>query len=205
MVAQFRSIGQALVLLAAVPFAFTGAVMALLLTGTPMSVSGGIGLLMLIGIVVTNTIVLIDLVNQYRRRGLSVAEAVVEGGRLRVRPIVMTAISTVGALTPIALGLGSSSMLIAQSLAIVTIGGLVSSTLLSLAIIPALYTILEETKQRWSERRGRRGKGRQETTRDHFPPKPQNEEGLTSENPADEFHETAKGSLNAATSSNDEE
>src|SRR5699024_6404109 len=93
-----------------------------------------------------------------RRRGLSVAEAVVEGGRLRVRPIVMTAISTVGALTPIALGLGSSSMLIAQSLAIVTIGGLVSSTLLSLAIIPALYTILEETKQRWSERRGRRGK-----------------------------------------------
>ena len=205
MVAQFQSIGQALVLLAAVPFAFTGAVMALLLTGTPMSVSGGIGLLMLIGIVVTNTIVLIDLVNQYRRRGLSVAEAVVEGGRLRVRPIVMTAISTIGALTPIALGLGSSSMLIAQSLAIVTIGGLVSSTLLSLAIIPALYTILEETKQRWSERRGRSGKGRQKITRNHFAPKPQRGEGPSPETLDEEFHETAKGSLNAATSSNDEE
>lgn len=152
MVAQFRSIAQALVLLVAVPFAFTGAIAALLLTNTPMSVSGGIGLLMLIGIVVTNTIVLIDLVNQYRRRGLTVPEAVVEGGRLRVRPIIMTAISTIGALTPIALGLGSNGMLIAQSLAIVTIGGLVSSTLLSLAVVPALYTMVEETKERWSAR-----------------------------------------------------
>ncbi|MGW5876544.1 efflux RND transporter permease subunit [Nocardiopsis terrae] len=192
MVAQFRSIAQALVLLAAVPFTFTGVTVALLLTGTPMSVSGGIGFLMLIGIVVTNTIVLIDLVNQYRRRGLTVPEAVVEGGRLRARPIIMTAISTIGALTPIALGLGSNGMLIAQSLAIVTIGGLVSSTLLSLAVVPALYTVVEETKERWSARLSARTNAGTRTEVENSSTKPRPDRGPDQKRPAEQAREMVK-------------
>ncbi len=91
MVATFRSLAQPLILLVSVPFAATGALLMLLLTGTPLGVPALIGVLMLIGIVVTNAIVLIDLVNQYRERGRSVAEAVTEGARKRLRPIVMTA------------------------------------------------------------------------------------------------------------------
>jgi HAE1 family hydrophobic/amphiphilic exporter-1 len=156
MVATFRSLGQPVILMVSVPFAATGTVAALLLTDTPMSLSAMIGLLMLVGIVVTNAIVLIDLINQYRRAGMPLQEAVVEGGRQRLRPILMTALATVGALVPMAIGWGTGSMFIAQSLAIVVIGGLVSSTILSLLIIPTLYVMLEETKERAAERRRRR-------------------------------------------------
>lgn len=156
MVATFRSIAQPLVLLISVPFAATGALAALLLTDTPMGLPAMIGLLMLVGIVVTNAIVLIDLINQYRREGMSLQEAVIEGGRQRVRPILMTALATVGALIPMALGLGTGSVFIAQSLAMVVIGGLVSSTLLTLLILPAMYMSLEEGKERRAMRRAAR-------------------------------------------------
>ncbi|GGL02020.1 hydrogenase expression protein [Sphaerisporangium melleum] len=155
MVAAFRSFAQPLILLVSIPFAATGVIGLLRVTGTPLGVPALIGMLMLIGIVVTNAIVLIDLINQYREQGMGVVEAVVEGGRRRLRPILMTAIATICALTPMASGLTGSGGFISQPLAIVVIGGLVSSTLLTLILVPTLYTIVERAKERF----GRRGGG----------------------------------------------
>ncbi|WP_263972327.1 efflux RND transporter permease subunit [Spongiactinospora rosea] len=148
MVAAFRSFVQPLILLVSVPFAATGALGLLLATGTPLGVPALIGMLMLIGIVVTNAIVLIDLINQYRAQGMGVVEAVMEGGRRRLRPILMTAVATICALIPMALGLTGSGGFISQPLAIVVIGGLVSSTLITLIMVPTLYTMVERTKER---------------------------------------------------------
>jgi len=148
MVATFRSFVQPLILLVSVPFAATGAIGLLRLTDTPLGVPAMIGLLMLIGIVVTNAIVLIDLINQYRAQGMSVREAVIAGGRRRLRPILMTAVATICALIPMAIGLTGSGGFIAQSLAIVVIGGLISSTLLTLVLVPTLYSLVEGGKER---------------------------------------------------------
>ncbi len=143
MVATFRSLRQPLMLLVSIPFAATGAVLLQIVTGIPLGVASIIGLLMLVGIVVTNAIVLIDLVNQYRRRGLRVREALVEGATRRLRPILMTALATIFALLPMAVGLTGKSGFISQPLALVVIGGLVSSTLLTLVVLPALYSVVE--------------------------------------------------------------
>ncbi|MYT24040.1 MMPL family transporter [Streptomyces sp. SID7760] len=148
LVATFRSLVQPLVLLVSIPFAATGALGLLLVTGTPLGVPAMIGMLMLIGIVVTNAIVLIDLVNQYRAQGLGVVEAVIEGGRHRLRPILMTALATIFALLPMALGVTGGGGFISQPLAVVVIGGLVSSTLLTLLLVPTLYTMIELRKER---------------------------------------------------------
>ncbi|MEV7803136.1 efflux RND transporter permease subunit [Microbispora sp. NPDC088329] len=148
MVATFRSLVQPLILLVSIPFAATGAIGLLLATDTALGVPALIGMLMLIGIVVTNAIVLIDLINQYREQGMGVVEAVMEGGRRRLRPILMTAIATICALTPMALGVTGSGGFISQPLAIVVIGGLISSTLLTLVLVPTLYTIVERLKER---------------------------------------------------------
>ncbi|MFI6478783.1 efflux RND transporter permease subunit [Nonomuraea sp. NPDC050663] len=149
MVATFRSFVQPLILLVSVPFAATGAVGLLVATDTPMGVPALIGMLMLIGIVVTNAIVLIDLINQYREQGMGIVEAVLEGGRRRLRPILMTAVATICALTPMALGVTGSGGFISKPLAIVVIGGLVSSTLLTLVLVPTLYVMVERTKERF--------------------------------------------------------
>ncbi|MFG1676400.1 efflux RND transporter permease subunit [Micromonospora sp. NPDC049282] len=158
MVATFRSLTQALILLISVPFAATGAIALLLATGTPLGVPALIGVLMLVGIVVTNAIVLLDLINQYRAQGMGVTEAVVEGGRRRLRPILMTAVATVFALLPMAFGLTGEGGFISKPLAIVVIGGLLSSTLLTLVLVPTLYTMVERTKgSLWARRDRRRG------------------------------------------------
>ncbi|MFI1992262.1 efflux RND transporter permease subunit [Actinoplanes sp. NPDC020271] len=146
LVAVFGSIRQTLILLVSIPFAFVGAIALLLITDTPMGVAALIGLLMLIGIVVTNAIVLMDLINQYRQRGMPVAQAVVEGGLRRLRPILMTALATIFALLPMALGITGSGGFISQPLAVVVIGGLVTSTLLTLVLIPTLYTMIEKRR-----------------------------------------------------------
>jgi len=156
MAATFRSLIQPLILLVSIPFAATGAIILLLLTGTALGVPALIGMLMLIGIVVTNAIVLLDLINQYRERGMDVRTAVIEGGRRRLRPILMTAIATIFALLPMALGLTGSGGFISQPLAVVVIGGLLSSTLLTLVLVPTLYTMVENAKQRRHDRRAAR-------------------------------------------------
>ncbi|TFB55101.1 efflux RND transporter permease subunit [Cryobacterium sp. Sr3] len=153
MVATFRSLLQPLLLLVSVPFAATGAIALQVITGIPLGVPSLIGVLMLIGIVVTNAIVLIDLVNQYRRRGQSVREALVNGASRRLRPILMTALATIFALLPMAVGLTGTGGFISQPLALVVIGGLVSSTVLTLVVLPVLYFLVEGGRERRAERR----------------------------------------------------
>ncbi|WP_221355593.1 efflux RND transporter permease subunit [Streptomyces beigongshangae] len=153
LVATFRSLVQPLILLVSIPFAATGAIGLLVVTGTPLGVPSMIGMLMLIGIVVTNAIVLIDLINQYRAQGYGVVEAVLEGGRHRLRPILMTALATIFALIPMALGITGEGGFIAQPLAVVVIGGLISSTLLTLLLVPTLYAMVELRKERRAEKK----------------------------------------------------
>ncbi len=153
MVATFKSLRQPLLLLVSVPFAATGAILLQIATGVPLGVSSLIGVLMLIGIVVTNAIVLVDLVNQYREKGLSAHDATVAGGARRLRPILMTALATIFALTPMALGITGQGGFISQPLAIVVIGGLVSSTVLTLLVLPTLYNLVEGAKERRIARR----------------------------------------------------
>lgn len=148
LVANFRSLVQPLLLLVSVPLAATGAIFGLLVTGTPLGIPALIGMLMLIGIVVTNAIVLIDLINEYRRRGTGIDEAITLGSRLRLRPIIMTACATIFALLPMALGITGGGVFISKSLAIVVISGLVSSTFLTLLVLPALYALYERRVER---------------------------------------------------------
>lgn len=156
MVATFSSLIQPLLLLISIPFAATGALGLLIITDTPLGVPALIGMLMLIGIVVTNAIVLIDLVNQYRKEGRSVLQSLFDGARQRLRPILMTALATIFALTPMALGLTGDSGFISKPLAIVVIGGLFSSTLLTLILVPTLYWLVEGRKERKKLRDERR-------------------------------------------------
>ncbi|MCL2788265.1 MAG: efflux RND transporter permease subunit, partial [Micrococcales bacterium] len=140
MVATFGSLAQPFILLVSIPFAATGALAAMLLSSTPVGVAALIGALMLVGIVVSNAIVLIDRINQVRREGvLGLEEAIVEGARVRLRPVLMTAAATVFALVPMAVGLTGHGAFLSQPLALVVIGGLCSSTLLTLVVVPALY------------------------------------------------------------------
>ncbi|TJY68886.1 AcrB/AcrD/AcrF family protein [Arthrobacter sp. CAU 1506] len=153
MVATFKSLVQPLILLVSIPFAATGAIGLLVLTQIPLGLPSLIGMLMLVGIVVTNAIVLIDLINQYRRPhdgqpGMNVADAITHGARRRLRPILMTALATIFALTPMALGLTGEGGFISQPLAVVVIGGLVSSTALTLVLVPVLYRLVEGRHER---------------------------------------------------------
>ncbi|MEY2676413.1 MAG: hypothetical protein RL510_433 [Actinomycetota bacterium] len=152
MVATFSSIRQPLILLVSIPFAATGALALLLITNTSLDISAIIGMLLLVGIVVTNAIVLIDLINQYRKEGRPMQEAIMDGARQRLRPILMTALATIFALTPMALGVTGGGGFISQPLAIVVIGGLFSSTALTLIIVPTLYWIVEGGKERKAAR-----------------------------------------------------
>ncbi|HET8844900.1 MAG TPA: efflux RND transporter permease subunit, partial [Ktedonobacteraceae bacterium] len=148
MVATFRSLVQPLILLVSIPFAATGSLLLMLITHTQLGVPSLIGLLMLVGIVVTNAIVLLDLVRQYRARGLDARTAVIEGGRRRLRPILMTAVATILALLPMALGLSKDSGFIAAPLAVTVIGGLTTSTILTLLLVPTLYVMVEGRRDR---------------------------------------------------------
>ncbi|RFA17944.1 hydrogenase expression protein [Subtercola boreus] len=156
MVATFKSLLQPVLLLVSVPFAATGAIALQVISGIPLGVPSIIGVLMLVGIVVTNAIVLIDLVNQYRARGLLVREALVQGASRRLRPILMTALATIFALLPMAVGLTGHGGFISQPLAIVVIGGLVSSTILTLIVLPVLYSVVMGRLERRHLRREQR-------------------------------------------------
>jgi HAE1 family hydrophobic/amphiphilic exporter-1 len=155
MVATFSSLLNPLILLVSIPFAAVGAIVLLFITGTSLGMPSLIGLLMLIGIVVTNAIVLLDLIEQFRRRGFEPHTAVVEGARRRLRPILMTAVATILALIPMAVGpalprswhLGESAFL-STPLAVVVIGGLFSSTVLTLILVPVIYLAVEPLRRR---------------------------------------------------------
>ncbi len=171
MVLTFNSLVTPFIILFSLPLATIGAFPALYITGTPIGVSALIGFLMLIGIVVTNAIVLLDLVERLRAEGHSTKDALIEGGRTRVRPILMTAIATILALIPLAAGLSKGSI-IAAELGTVVIGGLFSSTFLTLLVIPVLYSLVDGGKSGLA-RRLRRGEAVPETaTADQGPATP---------------------------------
>jgi HAE1 family hydrophobic/amphiphilic exporter-1 len=130
------------VILFSIPLAAVGVALALWLTDTRLSVIVFIGLIMLAGIVVNNAIVLLDLINQLRERGMDRLSAIQEGARLRLRPIMMTTLTTVLGLLPMALGLGEGSEM-RTPMAITVIGGLLTSTLLTLLVVPVMYSLLD--------------------------------------------------------------
>jgi HAE1 family hydrophobic/amphiphilic exporter-1 len=142
MASQFESLIHPLVILFSVPLALVGVVGSLIITGTPISIVVFIGVIMLAGIVVNNAIVLVDLINQLRERGMEKHAAIIEGGRARLRPIVMTTLTTTLGLIPLALGVGEGAEVRAP-MAITVIGGLLVSTLLTLVVIPVMYDLLD--------------------------------------------------------------
>ncbi len=153
MVLAFNSLITPFVIMFSLPLAAIGVFPALLLTGRAIGVSALIGILMLIGIVVTNAIVMLDLVERLRRSGLSTNDALIEGGKTRVRPILMTAIATILALIPLAAGFNQGSI-IAAELGTVVIGGLFSSTFLTLIVVPVVYSLVDGGKGMLERRRG---------------------------------------------------
>ncbi len=142
MASQFESLLHPFLILFTIPLALVGAIFSLWITGTTLSIIVFIGLIMLVGIVVSNAIVLIDRVNQLRAHGMEKKAALAEGARTRLRPIIMTTITTLFGFLPMALGLGDGAEL-RQPLAITVIGGLIFSTLLTLVVIPVLYNLVD--------------------------------------------------------------
>jgi hydrophobic/amphiphilic exporter-1 (mainly G- bacteria), HAE1 family len=143
--AQFESFVHPVTILTAVPLALIGAVLALLATGNGLNTMSLIGVVILVGIVVNDSIVKVDFIVRARAAGAALREAILEAGRVRLRPIVMTTVTTVLGLTPMALGIGRGADLRAP-LAISVIGGLILATLLTLIIVPVLYSVIEEAR-----------------------------------------------------------
>ena len=140
--AQFESFTHPLIILMSVPLALSGAVLALVLTGQGLNTMSLIGIVILVGIVVNDAIVKVEFINQARARGVALREAILEAGTVRLRPIIMTTVTTVCGLTPLALGLGRGADLRAP-LAIAVIGGLVVATALTLIVVPVVYSVVE--------------------------------------------------------------
>ena len=143
MASQFESFLHPFVILFTIPLALIGVAIVLFIFGIPLNIMVFLGLIMLAGIVVNNAIVLVDYINQLRRKGLSKVEAIKQGGQARLRPILMTTATTVLGLLPMALGLGDGAE-IRTPMAITVIAGLISSTMLTLVIIPTVYAIFEK-------------------------------------------------------------
>lgn len=145
MASQFESLIHPLIILFTIPLALVGAVLALFLTGTTVNVVAFIGVIMLAGIVVNNAIVLVDLINQLQAQGKSKADAILEAGSARLRPILMTTLTTTLGLLPMAIGIGEGAE-VRTPMAITVIGGLLVSTLLTLIVIPVVYSLLDRKK-----------------------------------------------------------
>ena len=151
MVAQFQSLKSPFIIMFTIPLAFTGGFLGLLITGFDISVVSMIGFVMLCGIIVNNGIVLVDYINRLRVSGRERVEAIVEAGKTRMRPIFITALTTILGLSVMALGIGTGAEMM-QPLAIVCIGGLLYATLMTLYIIPAIYDILNRRELRKLEK-----------------------------------------------------
>ena len=145
--AQFESLVHPFTVLLAVPLAVTGALLTLLLTGSTLNLYSQIGMILLIGLVTKNSILLVEYANQLRERGLEIVEAMIEAGRIRLRPILMTAVATIAGAMPIALGLGSGSQS-RQPLGYAVVGGLAFSTLLTLFLVPVVWIMFENVRAR---------------------------------------------------------
>jgi HAE1 family hydrophobic/amphiphilic exporter-1 len=144
--AQFESLIQPLSIMFSVPLALSGGFIGLFVTGLPLNVIGIIGLIILVGIVVNNAIVLVDYINKRRGRGEDRDAAIMKAGPIRIRPIMMTALTTILGLLPMSSGIGEGAEL-SQSMGVVVIGGLSLSTVLTLVIIPVMYTIFDDISE----------------------------------------------------------
>ena len=145
MAAQFESLVHPLLIMFAVPFAFSGVVVVLSLTGTPLSMSAYIGMVLLVGVVVNNAIVLVDYVNLLRARGRALRDAIIEGGRQRLRPVMITTCTTVLGMMPMATSHGDGSATW-RPLGLVVVGGLAVASLVSMVLVPTLYYIVERRR-----------------------------------------------------------
>jgi len=154
MASQFESLLHPFVILFTIPLALVGAILALMLTGKPISVVVFIGLILLVGLVTKNAIILIDKVNQLREAGVPKREALVEGARSRLRPIIMTTLCTLFGFLPLAVAMGEGAEVRAP-MAITVIGGLLVSTLLTLVVIPVVYDLLDRRGDAYYRERGR--------------------------------------------------
>ena len=144
MVAQFQSLRSPFIVMFTVPLAFTGGMLGLLVTGQDVSVVALLGFVMLVGVIVNNAIVLVDCINRFRLDdGLDRHTAIVEAGAVRMRPVLMTAVTTILGLLPLAIGIGDGAEMM-QPIAIVCIGGLIYATLMTLIIIPVMYSLLSK-------------------------------------------------------------
>jgi HAE1 family hydrophobic/amphiphilic exporter-1 len=152
---QFESLIYPFMIILTVPFAFTGSLLLLAITGQPLGIMGFVGVIMLVGMVVKNGIVLIDYINLNRERGMSIITAVVHGGRSRLRPVLMTSLTTILGMVPLAIGTGQGSEMW-KSLGISIIGGMTFSTIITLVLIPAIYTMMAGYGMRRSRRAHRR-------------------------------------------------
>ena len=141
MASQFESLKMPFIIMFSIPFAFTGVVLAHLVTGITMSVISMVGGVMLVGIVVKNAIVLVDYINLMRERGLELKEAIVESGKSRLRPVLMTSLTTILGMLPLAMSTGSGSE-IWSPMGIAVIGGLIFSTIVTLILMPVIYHMM---------------------------------------------------------------
>jgi len=152
MAAQFESFVHPFTIMFSLPLAAIGVLWALFFTGHNISVVSIIGLVMLAGIVVNNGIVLVDYINNLRRRGMKIHDAIIKAGSVRLRPILMTSLTTILALVPLSLGIGQGAEMSA-SMGVVVIGGLITSTLLTLVITPVIYATFDALGARFRRRR----------------------------------------------------
>jgi HAE1 family hydrophobic/amphiphilic exporter-1 len=147
LVFTFRSFKKSLIIMASLPLATVGALVGLFITGHSLGMIGLMGILMLVGIVLTNAVVLLAYIEQLEKEGMTLKEALMKGGETRLRPILMTALTTLIAMVPMALGLGEG-LIVASELAIVVIGGLFSSTMLTLIVVPVIYYLVYDRPQK---------------------------------------------------------
>ena len=155
MVAQFQSLRSPFIVMFTIPLAFTGGFIGLMIAGSPISIIAMIGFIMLSGVIVNNGIVFIDYANQLRNNGIEMNESLIEAGKTRMRPIIMTALTTILGLLTMAMGLGSGAAMI-QPMAIVTIGGLLYGTILTLFVVPCIYSLFK-TRERTRLKEGIEG------------------------------------------------
>jgi multidrug efflux pump subunit AcrB len=152
---QFGSLTQPLLIMLAMPLAIVGAIVALLISGRPLDMTAMIGFIMLMGLVVKNSVLLVDFANRAHKKGASATEAMKIAGPVRLRPILMTSLAMILAMIPIALGLSSGGEF-RQSMAIAILGGMITSTLLTLIVVPLAYSAVVGLQDRMAARRAAR-------------------------------------------------
>jgi HAE1 family hydrophobic/amphiphilic exporter-1 len=150
MVAQFQSLKSPFIIMFTIPLAFTGGFFALFLAGKAVSVIAMVGFVMLAGIIVNNGIVLVDYINQLRREGKDKKEAIIESARTRLRPVLMTALTTIISMSTMAVGMGKGTEM-SQPMAIVVVGGMIYGTILTLVLVPCLYDAFNKEKDMTEE------------------------------------------------------